>query len=140
MNKSAYIGVLILVVVIGGVILFKSSSTTPAEVENNVPVNSNQSEIVIEPSVKEFTIDAANFAFSLKTMTVSKGDTVKITLNNTEGMHDLRIDEFNIATEVLQLGKSQMIEFVASQSGTFEFYCSVGNHRAMGMKGTLTVK
>ena len=140
MNKSAYIGVLILVVVIGGVILFKSSSTTPAEVENNVPVNSNQSEIVIEPSVKEFTIDAANFAFSLKTMTVSKGDTVKITLNNTEGMHDLRIDEFDVATEVLQLGKSQTIEFVASQSGTFEFYCSVGNHRAMGMKGSLIVE
>jgi uncharacterized cupredoxin-like copper-binding protein len=32
------------------------------------------------------------------------------------------------------------VQFVADKTGTFEFYCSVGNHRQMGMVGTLVVQ
>ncbi|MEY4731380.1 MAG: hypothetical protein RL681_326, partial [Candidatus Parcubacteria bacterium] len=46
---------------------------------------------------------------------------------------------FNAATKVLTDGQSETIEFVANKAGTFEYYCSVGSHRQMGMKGTLTV-
>ncbi len=72
-------------------------------------------------------------------MSVKKGDTVKITFVNSSGLHDLKIDEFNVATKQLAAGKEETVTFVASKTGTFEYYCSVGNHRAMGMKGTLTV-
>jgi plastocyanin len=73
-------------------------------------------------------------------MSVKKGDTVKITFKNTGGFHDLKIDEFKVATKQLQGGASEVVTFVADKAGTFEYYCSVGNHRAMGMKGTLTVQ
>jgi plastocyanin len=29
---------------------------------------------------------------------------------------------------------------VADKKGTFEYYCSVGQHRALGMKGKLVVE
>ena len=73
-------------------------------------------------------------------MTVNVGDTVRITLRNTGGMHDLKIDEFNAKTKVLQSGEEETIEFVVDKAGTFEYYCSIGTHRQMGMVGTLTVQ
>lgn len=32
------------------------------------------------------------------------------------------------------------VTFVADTLGTFEYYCSVGNHRAQGMVGNLVVE
>ena len=94
----------------------------------------------IAPSVKEFTVTASNFAFAPKTLSVNKGDTVRITFKNSGGNHDWVIDEFNARTKVLSAGQSETIEFVANESGSFEYYCSVGTHRQMGMVGTLLVQ
>ncbi|TSC89143.1 MAG: plastocyanin [Parcubacteria group bacterium Gr01-1014_3] len=90
-------------------------------------------------SVKEFTITTSNFKFSESMMTVKKGDTVKITVKNMDGFHDFVIDEFGVATKKLQAGQEETLTFIADKAGSFEFYCSVGSHRKMGMKGTLTV-
>lgn len=89
--------------------------------------------------VKTFTVTSSNFTFAPKTLTVKKGDHVKITLENSGGTHDLKIDEFNVATPRIGSGASASIEFIADKVGSFDYYCSVGNHRAMGMVGTLTV-
>lgn len=91
-------------------------------------------------NVKEFTITGNNYSFSPAIMTVKKGDRVKITFKNVEGFHDLKIDEFSIATQKLQAGQEESIEFTADKTGSFEYYCSVGSHRAMGMKGFLIVE
>ena len=72
-------------------------------------------------------------------MTVNKGDTLKVTVKNMKGTHSLKIDEFNTSTRILNAGEEQTITFVADKTGTFQYYCSVGNHRAMGMWGTLNV-
>ena len=90
-------------------------------------------------SVSAFAVSAESFAFTPSAMTVKKGDTVRITLTNVEGFHDFVVDEFDVATNRLASGASETVEFVADKAGTFEFYCSVGSHRQMGMKGTLTV-
>ena len=99
------------------------------------PVN----EVVEMPGVKEFTITTSNFKFSESMMTVKKGDTVKITVKNTDGFHDFVIDEFGVATKKLQAGQEETLTFIADKAGSFEFYCSVGSHRKMGMKGMLVV-
>ena len=91
-------------------------------------------------TVQEFMVNGDNFTFSPSSMIVKKGDTVQITFTNTEGFHDLKIDEYDVATAKLNAGGTETIEFVADKAGTFEYYCSVGSHRAMGMKGTLTVE
>lgn len=89
---------------------------------------------------KEFNISGANFSFTPNEIKVKKGDTVKINFTNQGGTHDLVIDEFNVRTKLVQSGESDTVEFVADKAGTFEFYCSVANHRAMGMVGKLIVE
>ena len=91
-------------------------------------------------TVKEFTVDGKNFSLTPATITVNKGDRVRITFKNSGGTHDFVIDEFNVATERIASGQSETVEFLADKTGSFEYYCSVGSHRAMGMKGTLTVQ
>lgn len=109
----------------------QDATTREAETENTMT----------EENVKEFEVAGTDFKFNPDSMTVNKGDTVRVVFTNTdESMpHDWVIDEFNARTKQLQPGQSETIEFVADQSGEFEFYCSVGNHRAQGMVGTLTV-
>ncbi|MFZ2484698.1 MAG: cupredoxin domain-containing protein [Minisyncoccia bacterium] len=144
MNKIISV-VIVLVVLVGGFLIFKNKSTAPTEteVENNTPVVEINTEVNVvagESTVKEFTVDASSYKFSPSTMTVNVGDTVKITVKNVGGIHDLKIDEFSAATRKLNSGESETITFVANKAGSFEYYCSIGTHRQMGMVGTLTVK
>lgn len=90
-------------------------------------------------AVKTFNISAKNYSFSPNSVTVNQGDTVKIILKNTGGTHDLVIDEFNVDTGLLEDGESKTVQFVANKKGSFEFYCSFSDHRAMGMVGTIKV-
>ena len=54
-------------------------------------------------------------------------------------VHDFVIDELGVKSSVAKSGHSTSVEFVADKVGSFEFYCSVGQHRTNGMVGTLTV-
>ncbi len=91
-------------------------------------------------AVKEFTIEGKNFSFTPNMITVKKGDKVKITFKNSAGFHDFVIDEYGVATKQAQAPDTEVLEFTANKAGTFEYYCSVGSHRAMGMFGTLKVE
>jgi plastocyanin len=99
-----------------------------------------QEEQQVQPGIKEFEVSGNDFAFDVKEITVNQGDTVRINFTNSGGFHDLVIDEFNARTKQLADGGKETIEFVANQTGTFEYYCSVGKHRQMGMVGNLIVK
>jgi plastocyanin len=91
-------------------------------------------------AVKEFTVTGNNFSFSPNVITVKKGDKVKITFNNTQGFHDFKIDEYGVATKQAQSPDTEVLEFIADKTGAFQYYCSVGSHRKMGMWGTLKVE
>lgn len=94
----------------------------------------------IDPNLVTFNVEGGNFYFAPRTMTVKKGSTVQVNFTNKDGFHDLVIDEFAGAkTPQLKDGEKASITFVADKAGTFEYYCSVGTHRQMGMKGTLIV-
>ncbi len=142
--------VLIILAVLGGGYYWYSSTCVPAVNKedstmtntNGMPIMPNSpSDTVVDETVvvKEFEFTNEGFKFSPNTFTVKKGDRVKVTYTNGGGTHDFRIDGYNVGTKVLQKDVSESFEFVADKAGSFEFYCSVGNHRAMGMKGTLTV-
>lgn len=160
-TKMIGIVVLVLVVLGGGYFMMnKNTQTAPADeaameqpkeeamVEQgteNVDDTAVTEEVTgedaaMEEGVKEFTVDGTDFSFSVKEMKVKKGDTVKVTFNNTKGFHDWVIDEFNAKTKQLKEGESETIEFVADQAGTYEYYCSVGKHRQNGMVGKLIVE
>lgn len=112
------------------------ATTTPTTVTATTSVDVS----VGVGTVKTFTVTGSNFAFAPKTLTVNKGDKVKIIFKNSGGTHDIKIDEFSVASAKIQGGAETTVEFTADKVGTFEYYCSIGTHRAMGMVGTLTVK
>lgn len=91
-------------------------------------------------NVKAFTVTGSNFKFEPSTISVKKGDTVKITFTNSGGFHNFMLDEFKVASKTIGSGATDTVTFVADKTGSFEYYCGVGNHRQMGMKGTLVVQ
>jgi len=85
---------------------------------------------------KEFTIEASNFDFNLKEIKVNQGDTVKITLKSTEGVHAVQIDGYG---DEIKEGKT--ITFVADKKGEFEYICSIFCGEGHGeMVGKLVVQ
>lgn len=139
MNKL-WIGFVIGLILIGsGVFLMFSSPTiTGNTVENGA---SDVKTFV----VATFVVTGQNFRFFMNDVenpdiTVKQGDTVRIEFTSTEGFHDWVVDEFSAATERVSSGDSTFVEFVASEKGVFEYYCSVGEHRANGMNGRFIVE
>ena len=97
-------------------------------------------DVDVNVAVREFTVNGSSFEFDPSEIRVKQGDKVRVTFNNLEALHDWRIDELGIATQQLSAGQSETVEFVASQAGTFEYYCSIGMHRQLGMVGKLIVE
>lgn len=90
--------------------------------------------------VHVFNITGWKFAFSRDEMKVKRGERVRVNFISVDGYHDWVVDEFSAETEKVETGGTTSVEFVADQAGSFEYYCSVGEHRALGMKGTLIVE
>ena len=140
--KSFIVGVLLLLIVgFGAFIFFTDSQTgiTGGAVASNIKVESKQA------IVKTFVVTGENFKFYVDgvenpDIVVKRGDTVRIEFTSVGGFHDWKVDEFNVATaQVKDTDGETFVEFVADKTGTFEYYCSVGKHRDMGMKGNLIV-
>lgn len=87
-----------------------------------------------------FDLTGKKYEFSVKEIRVKKGDTVTINLESTDGLHDWVVDEFDAKTGRVQTGEKTSVTFVADTAGEFEYYCSVADHRAKGMVGTLIVE
>jgi plastocyanin len=97
-------------------------------------------DIEIDSNAKVFNIGGENFEFDVAEIRVEEGDTVVINFTSTGGLHDWTIDEFDANTARVQTGETSSVTFVAERAGSFEYYCSVGQHRANGMVGTLIVE
>ncbi|MFZ2555589.1 MAG: cupredoxin domain-containing protein [Minisyncoccia bacterium] len=116
------------------------TETAPTPTPPTTPGASVDAGAAITTGTKEFTVTGKNFSFSPGNLTVKKGDRVKITFVNDAGTHDLVVDGYEARTQIIKGGARETIEFVADKAGSFEYYCSVGSHRQMGMKGTLIVQ
>jgi plastocyanin len=132
MNKALLgIAILLAIAVVASFILQGSSS--------DIAQNQEQSEIKI------FILTGENFKFVMNgidnpDINVKKGNRVRIEFASTQGFHDWVVDEFGASTDKISEGGLTSVEFVADKKGTFEYYCSVGQHRANGMKGNLVVE
>jgi len=161
-NKNLLIGIIIAIIVIGGAVyaftmqqnygvmtgddaLMKKDvamddTSINKRGEGMVEDYGNMKGDAMMDEVKTINLTGANFAFSQDEIRVKKGDKVKIVFTSTDGFHDWVVDEFNAATNRVNTGEKTSVEFVADKAGTFEYYCSVGRHREMGMKGNLIVE
>lgn len=151
MDKKLGLGVLALVVVavvaFGAMAMTSYVQTTGNAV--NVASTGNAEAVkstAAQPPIKEFVIesyteiiDGKYFPkYSLKEITVNKGDKVRIKITNTKGTHDFKIDEFGVYTDT-PLNQEMTVEFVADKAGSFEYYCTKPGHRQNGHWGTINV-
>ena len=77
-----------------------------------------------------------------KTELDGKAGTVTINFDNPSSTpHAVEIEGNGVEEEGKTVGKGQKSIATADlKAGTYDFYCPVGNHRAEGMEGTLTIK
>lgn len=116
-----WIGLAILIVVIvAGLFVYKSGSATGN-------ANSGTPTVVI-------TLNASRFQYDPGTITVHKGDLVKIVINSLDTTHGIAIPDFGVSGV-------DSVQFVADKTGTFQFHCPTPcgpGHR--DMVGTLIVE
>jgi len=153
------VGIVVVIAVIGGYMLMRNGSSEQAEntesMEGTVAEESSEqmegetelmeeegayAGVVDEQGVRVIDVEAGSFYYKPNVMKVKKGETVRIVMNSVSMMHDFNIDELGVKLPIVKDGDSGMIEFVAGEVGTFEYYCSVGQHRANGQVGMISVE
>jgi len=144
MKKVVYvsIGILVAIIIFSGIALSDKKRSGDINRVNISPTPSvAQKAGQVQSETKEIQVTASEYFFLPSTIKVDKGDTLTLTLRNAGKMsHNLVFEALGIATKTVQKGQSDTIEFTASEAGTFSFYCSIGNHRDLGMEGSLEVK
>ncbi len=148
MSRNLIIAVVaVTIIVVGAAFVVKNSPsqnrTSQGETQTSQPTQEskpNATDSETTQNVREFTVTGSPFKFDIKEIRVKKGEKVKIVFKNSAGTHNLTIDGLNVGTPEIQAGQETAVEFTADKAGTFEYYCSVGNHREMGMVGTLVVE
>lgn len=138
--NTKFISVTIALIVIVAIVIFsfsllsaKGVSGNSIKLANNAPVK----EFVMQ-SYTEVIDGKYHPQFSIKEVSVKKGDHVIIKVTNTKGSHNFNIDEYNIHQET-PLDKEVVIDFIANKTGSFQYYCSMPGHRQNGHFGTLIV-
>ncbi len=153
------VGIVVVIAVIGGYMVMRNGSSEQAEnTENREGTVAEESSekmegetesieaegaytgVVDEQGVRVIEVEAGSFYYKPNVMKVKKGETVRIVMNSVSMMHDFNIDELGVKLPIVKDGDSGTIEFVAGEVGTFEYYCSVGQHRANGQVGMITVE
>ncbi len=139
--KKIFIASAIAVAAAAGVYYSRQQQPSPAGSASNAGVPAAAiTAVTAQAGIKEFIVTGSNYSFAPAILTAKKGDRIRIIFKNSGGIHDLKIDEFGVATKKLSTAGQDTVEFTADKAGQFEYYCSVGSHRQMGMKGTLTVQ
>lgn len=83
--------------------------------------------------VREIKVAARSYEFSPKTITVSKGDRIRLIVTSEDGDHGFAIKDLDIAYEITER-QTKTIEFTAGKEGRYQFTCSglcAANHPEM---------
>lgn len=139
--KKASIIVIILVVVVGGYFIF--SGTTETTQPDVTESESSEKDILEEESsvkVNEINISLNEFSFTPSSIQIKEGENIILVVQNTgQFPHDLVIEGLALNTPLLSPGESAVLNFGVPVTGSYTFYCSVGDHQSRGMEGTLEV-
>jgi len=78
------------------------------------------------------------YAFDPSDLTVKSGDSVDV-VNDGEIPHNFTVEDTDVASEDLDGGQNEDVA-IDLDPGDYEFICSIADHAAQGMTGTLTVE
>ena len=92
-------------------------------------------------STQTITISETDFKLDPSTVTIDEAGTYEFeAVNDGETDHALEIEGNGVEKKIdtLAPGESGTVT-VDLEAGTYEMYCPIGNHRAMGMEGEISV-
>ncbi len=105
--------------------------------EQSLEGSADETESVFESIINESNVNISSRDYSFEPAQINvSGGTITVTVTENMGDHTFVIDELGV-NEVLETGKTFSFE---AAPGTYTFYCGVGNHKALGMEGTLVVE
>ena len=118
-----------------------TSESSASSTSSSSPSESSASSSAPAGQTQTLAVDSVDFSFEVPEDTLSAG-TYEITLTNKgNATHDLVVErdgEDVGKTEQIGPGETATLE-VTLEEGDYVFYCSVGNHRQMGMEVPVTV-
>ncbi len=112
----------------------------------------------VSPANGALTVASFEWGFEPEAIVLQVGQEVALTLENDgEILHNFNVDGllvdvieeissggFSGSDDKLFVGAGSddvgLIRFVALEAGEYEFYCTIGSHRQLGMEGRLTVE
>ena len=85
---------------------------------------SSATSVQLTGETKQFTMTAKQWEFQPSSITVNKGDLVKLSITSVDVAHGFRLPIFGVST-VLRPGQTTNVEFVADKVGRYTFFCNV---------------
>jgi plastocyanin len=82
-------------------------------------------------------VGMTEFSFDPNDITVKSGDTLQVS-NDGATVHNLTVEGEDVATDDIEPGSSEDLT-VDLAPGDYKFECTIADHAAQGMTGTLTV-
>ena len=117
------------------------TSTTSATSTSETPASTGGAAAEASAQAQSITATEADFSISLGRTSLPAGTYDITVVNDGHATHDLVVERNGAdvaASDTIAPGASTTVH-VALEPGTYVFYCSIGNHRAMGMELTVTV-
>jgi heme/copper-type cytochrome/quinol oxidase subunit 2 len=91
--------------------------------------------------IREFTVIGDHYAYSPSTLTVNKGDVVKITFTANDIAHSFTVDGPYRISKRAAKGQTVIFEFRADATGRWQIYCNLtADPKCKDMKGMLEVR
>jgi cytochrome c oxidase subunit 2 len=91
---------------------------------SNKPTKTVQNKDSFTGELKEFNVVAFQWGYEPSTITVNKGDKVRITATSRDVPHGFAINEYGV--NLYLDGKTpKTVEFIADKAGTFTIYCNI---------------
>jgi cytochrome c oxidase subunit 2 len=76
------------------------------------------------PQPHEIKMIARKFVFVPNSITVQKGELVRLVITSEDVDHGIAIKEFDV-DQIIKAKQTKVVEFTADKEGKFEFFCSV---------------
>jgi uncharacterized cupredoxin-like copper-binding protein len=119
------------------------SATAPVSTETQTVVPTVTQTVAPPLGTSSISVSLTDFAFSPANPTVKPSTLTINAKNNGAVAHSVQVNAPGGAVTLpnnLDPGESGKLTVKLAKPGNYVWFCPIGNHRAMGMEGTISVK